>query len=77
MFDSLSLSLQTGFVKPDKRAYLSAAQSLGLLPEECLFVDDREKYCKGARQVGMPAILYINVADFEQKLVQVLGRQYA
>ncbi len=63
LFDVVNLSCDTGYVKPDERAYLTVAQALGVAPEECVFIDDQERYCIGARDVGMQAIVY---HDFEQ-----------
>ncbi len=53
-FDSIVLSYQIGFAKPDKQIYLHCADQLGLSPDECLFVGDggsRELF--GARNAGM------------------------
>ena len=49
------VSCRTGVRKPDPEAFLGAARALGVAPARCLFVDDREKNCAGARAVGMPA----------------------
>lgn len=52
------VSCRTGVRKPDPRAYLGPAEALGVDPEQCLFVDDREKNCAAARAVGMPSIRF-------------------
>jgi HAD superfamily hydrolase (TIGR01509 family) len=51
------VSCLTGLRKPDAKAYLSAMQSLGVTPKECLLVDDRPLNVEAARAVGMDAIL--------------------
>jgi HAD superfamily hydrolase (TIGR01509 family) len=51
------VSCHTGVRKPDAEAYLGAARTLGVAPEECLFVDDRAVNVVAAREVGMDAIL--------------------
>ncbi len=51
------VSCETGMRKPEPESYLGAARSLGVAPEDCVFVDDRTKNVEGARAVGMKAIL--------------------
>jgi FMN phosphatase YigB (HAD superfamily) len=63
LFDAISLSCDTGYVKPHEQAYREIARKLDVAPEECVFIDDQERYCSGARDVGMQAIVY---RDFEQ-----------
>lgn len=52
------VSCETGLRKPEPEAYLSAAESLGVEPGRCLFIDDREENCEAARALGMPAIRF-------------------
>jgi len=58
LFDEIHLSFQTGHVKPEAEAYVGIARNLGCQPEECIFIDDQERYCAGAEAVGMHAIVY-------------------
>ncbi len=54
LFDAVILSYQVGLAKPDRQIYLHCAETLSVLPEECLFVGDggsRELY--GAKEAGM------------------------
>jgi HAD superfamily hydrolase (TIGR01509 family) len=69
------VSCRTGVRKPDREAYLRPARVLGVAPEACLFVDDREKNVAAARDVGMPALLRTPGLDLEAALVSrgVLG----
>lgn len=62
------VSCETGLRKPDAEAYLHAARTLALDPAECLFVDDREINCEGARKVGMDAILFEDAARLRSEL---------
>ena len=52
------VSCMTGQRKPKPAAYLGAARSLGLAPQDCLFVDDRTRNCEAARTTGMDAIRF-------------------
>ena len=58
LFDTAVLSYQVGIVKPDRQIYTLTAMQLGVIPKECLMVDDREEFCKGAEQVGMKYVLH-------------------
>ena len=63
------VSWNTGVRKPAPGAYTGGAESLGLLPGECLFVDDRERNCEGARAVGMPAVRFESAGQLRRELV--------
>jgi len=56
LFHALVISTEIGAGKPDAKMYLTAAERLGVAPEECLFVDDREGNLRGAMAVGMRAV---------------------
>lgn len=57
-FDTVVLSFNEGMIKPDPNIFLLTAERLGVLPEECIMIDDREANCDGARRAGMQAILH-------------------
>ena len=58
LFDSIVLSYQVGFAKPDKKIFLLSAKRLNVKPQECVFIDDIARYCEGAKAAGMQAIVY-------------------
>lgn len=62
------VSCKTGVRKPDPKAYLGAADTLGRDPADCIFVDDRKKNCDGAVRTGMNAIVFDSAADLRKKL---------
>lgn len=72
LFDEIHLSFQTGHVKPEPEAYLGIAGKLGCQPEECIFVDDQERYCTGAEAVGMHAIVYKTMDQLRAELTPLL-----
>jgi len=55
-FDALVISTEIGAGKPDAKMYLTICEKLGVSPEDCLFVDDRECNLNGAMAVGMRAV---------------------
>ena len=63
------VSCHTGHRKPEAAAYRHAAATLHLKPEECLFIDDRQVNIDGAKQIGMPAILFTGSGELERILV--------
>lgn len=58
LFDTRILSYEVGYAKPESMIYELAAARLGMLPEECLFIDDQESFCQAARESGMEAIWF-------------------
>lgn len=62
------VSCRMGVRKPDAAIYSGAAASLGVDPARCLFVDDREKNCVGARGVGMQAHRFQSAGDLRLAL---------
>lgn len=74
LFDSIALSYDMHFIKPDPRAYETIATRLDMLPKECVFIDDQPRYVAGAEQVGMRGILYANCEQLKQDLPAVIAR---
>jgi HAD superfamily hydrolase (TIGR01509 family) len=67
-FDELVLSFETGVLKPDRRAYETAAKRLGCKPAECLMIDDQQRHCDGAVAAGMQALHYQDFDQFKHDL---------
>ncbi len=72
LFDAEILSFAEGIVKPDERLYLKATERLNVLAGECLFIDDKERYCDGARAIGMQAMQYTNFEELKKRVDEVL-----
>lgn len=68
LFDAIVLSHHVGLTKPDMRIFAAVAERLGVIPEECLFVDDQERHVNGAREAGMQAVVYTDVAELKELL---------
>lgn len=71
-FDVTVASGDVGFAKPEPRAYEIVADKLGVRLDECVFTDDREEYCEGARAVGMQAIQYVSFDQFKKDLTKAI-----
>lgn len=73
LFDSVVLSCEIGVAKPDPKAYVIAAERLGTLPKECLFVDDQARNVDAAEVLGMRGIVYKTYTQFEAEARIILG----
>lgn len=73
LFDDIVLSYQTGHTKPDAKIYELSANNLGVKPRECVFIDDIERYCQGAEEVGMKAVWYRDFTSFKTELEKLLA----
>ncbi len=56
LFDVILDATYTGILKPDPRAYAQCTQALGLLPADCVFVDDQLRNIEGALQAGWQTV---------------------
>jgi putative hydrolase of the HAD superfamily len=61
--DAIIISAEEGIAKPDARIYRIAAERLGVLPEEAVFVDDMEENAAAARAIGMRGVQFKNTAQ--------------
>ena len=73
LFDALAFSFELGAVKPEQRMYQAIAERLDVQPGECVFIDDQEKHCVGARDAGMQAIVYQDFAQMRRELEPLLA----
>jgi HAD superfamily hydrolase (TIGR01509 family) len=56
--DKTYFSWETGFVKPDKQAWINLLQENNLEPQECVYFDDSEKNIETAQSLGIYAQTY-------------------
>jgi FMN phosphatase YigB (HAD superfamily) len=73
VFDAVVLSGEVGFGKPDPRIYLLTAERLGLVPEECVFVDDLVANVRGAVRTGMVGVHHTDVDTTLTELNALFG----
>ena len=75
LIDKAYYSWQTGFIKPDHRAWKQVLEENNLQPEECLFFDDQEKNVIASQEVGIESFVFVDVATtkdiIEKKLSHV------
>jgi putative hydrolase of the HAD superfamily len=56
LFDAVIESAKLGIRKPDPRIYLLMCETLGVAPQECVYLDDLGGNLKPARAMGMTTI---------------------
>lgn len=74
MYDVVILSNEVKLTKDKKEIFLLTAEKLKVLPQECIFVDDIEKFVNVANSVGMKAILYKSPSQLQKELTSLLGK---
>jgi epoxide hydrolase-like predicted phosphatase len=57
LFDDVFLSCEKGLAKPDPKFYELVIKEMNVKPQECLFVDDKEKNILPAEKLGMKTVL--------------------
>lgn len=70
--DKVYFSWQTGFVKPDLKAWESVLKENGLRPDECVYFDDQEKNLKAAERVGIRSFMFVGETELERTVRSLL-----
>jgi putative hydrolase of the HAD superfamily len=73
LFDAVLISGQVGIRKPELEAFRMAAERLGLVPAQCVFLDDFEANVAAAEKVGMRGVLHQEAARTIPQLERLLG----
>ncbi|MCL2740217.1 MAG: HAD family phosphatase [Oscillospiraceae bacterium] len=67
LFESIVVSSEVGSTKRQPKIFEVAMQSLGVKPEECIFIDNSQRNVDIARQVGMLGIYFDDeVRDYSE-----------
>jgi putative hydrolase of the HAD superfamily len=77
LFDAVVLSSEVGMVKPNPEIYELVANQLGLLPEECVMIDDLPVNVTGAQMVGMSGVVCVSAKQCEVDLQALLEKTSA
>lgn len=62
------LSYKEKVIKPEPEIYRILIERYQLLPEECVFLDDKPVNCEGARKAGIHAIVFTTKEEAEKEL---------
>lgn len=74
MFDVSVFSCLEGTAKPERKIYELTLDRLGTQAGQTLFIDDRQDFIDGAKQVGLETILFKDVNQLKKELAKVIGR---
>lgn len=74
LFDTVVASGDVGYIKPQPQIYQITAERLGVLPEECVLIDDIELFCEAARAVGMQAIRFMDTQQVIKDVNTLIDR---
>jgi putative hydrolase of the HAD superfamily len=58
LFEFIVDATYTGILKPDPRAYQACLDELGLIPSQCMMVDDQLRNVAGASALGMASLQF-------------------
>lgn len=70
-FDAIFSSAAIGYAKPDRRAFESVCDALGIAPSTVFFTDDSTEKLSGAVEIGMTARLFEGIDVFREHLTEV------
>jgi epoxide hydrolase-like predicted phosphatase len=73
LFDGVVISGEVGLHKPQPQIFELGAERIGLLPSQCVFVDDLRENCEGAKAVGMIAVLHRGAEETLARLEDLLS----
>ncbi len=62
-FDRIAISSETGFLKPDERAFKFILNALDVEAGQAIFIDDRIANVEAARNLEIESILFRNMDD--------------
>ena len=68
MFDVIVFSCAEGTKKPERKIYELTLEKLGSQPKQAVFIDDKQEYIKGAKEVGLNTIFFKNADQVKNEL---------
>lgn len=71
MFDVLVFSCVEGTAKPGREIYEIALNRVGSKAQQTVFTDDRRDYIQGAKEAGLHASLFENIAQLRSELTKL------
>ena len=72
LFERYFLSCETGLLKPDPNFFTAMLGDLGVLPEDCVFIDDTQPNVEAAKKLGIAALHFRGVDTLRRDLRMVL-----
>ncbi|MFT3984297.1 MAG: HAD family phosphatase [Lachnospiraceae bacterium] len=66
--DGAVISYREKLIKPDREIYELLLDRYELIPEECVFLDDKQENIDGAKRAGMQGIVFVTREEAIQEL---------
>lgn len=67
-------SCKVGKIKPDPAIYEMLMEKYGLLPEECVFIDDKRANTDAAKALGMQVVTFKDYEQASEELEKILSK---
>jgi putative hydrolase of the HAD superfamily len=77
MFDVVVISGEVGMRKPEPDIFRHTLTQLGLLPHECVFVDDHDRNVRAAADLGIVGVLHEGFDTTARELEVLFGQALA
>jgi epoxide hydrolase-like predicted phosphatase len=74
LFDVVVNSARVGLRKPDPEIFALTLRQMGLPPDECLFVDDKERNTEVAQALGMHVVVFRSAAHLTRRLREIASQ---
>lgn len=65
-FTDWACSWKLGILRNSPDFFLKAAETLGVSPADCTYIDDREENLAFAKEAGMKTLLYTSISDLDK-----------
>lgn len=75
-FDGGLFSCDIKMVKPYAPIYYKMIEDFNLIPEECLFIDDKRSNLRVAEELGIKCVWYQNYKDAKMEVEKILSGNY-
>ena len=73
LLDGQVISSEEHIIKPEPGIYHTLFNRFGLVPEECVFTDDRPENIEAGRALGMEGIVFRHTAQYERELRDIIA----
>ena len=73
--DKYYFSWETGYIKPDTKAWLNILKEHSLEPQDCLYFDDSEKNVTIAKNIGIHTLVFTNLQTTKQAIEKLSPKQ--
>ena len=75
-FDKIMISSEEKVAKPDVKIYIKMLESMGVRPEQALFIDDNPANLAGAEIVGIKGVRFVDAERFELEFPFILDKHF-